>query len=99
MILEFCRLVLDRPGPTASGLVYLAETTGSDVPRVVARSSVFHPDVDLASHRRARDEIEAQLACDGWTPMTGQPWAVVGVRFQRLLRVDAGGLALLPASV
>jgi len=65
------------------GLVYLAETVGDGVPRVVARSSIFRPDLDLGSSLTAQAEIEAILARDGWQRAPEQPDVVVGVRFQR----------------
>ena len=84
MTFEVCRLVLDRPSPPGQyGLVYLAETISGGAPRVVARSAVFHPDIDPGEHDAARAEIEARLNSDGWERVPDQPSALVGVRFQR----------------
>src|SRR5262245_32998489 len=88
MSFEFCRLVLDRPStPCQGGLVYLAETISGGVPRVVASSAVFRPDIDMADHDAARAEIEALLKSDGWQRVPDQPMVVVGLRFQRPVRV------------
>jgi hypothetical protein len=86
MTVEVCRRALDREAPPGHGLAYLAESPRDGVPRDLARSSVFHHDVDLTSDRRAGAEIEAQLAADGWLPAPGQPAALIGVRYQRVRR-------------
>jgi hypothetical protein len=90
MSLEYCRLVLDHPpAPGERGLIYLAETVGGMTARVVACSSVFHPDVNLDQHIMARTEIETLLVSDGWERVPNQPAAVVGLRFQRRTPVAA----------
>ena len=100
MTFEVCRLVLDRPSsPSQYGLVYLAEIISGGVPRVVASSAVFHPDIDLGEHDAARAEIEARLNSDGWERVPDQPSALVGVRFQRPTAIDPTDRPVLLSAV
>ncbi len=60
MLLESCRIVLDRPrGASPDALIYVAESIDAAAPRVIATSSVFHPEIDAAAHRQALADLEA----------------------------------------
>jgi hypothetical protein len=84
-ILETCQLVLDRP---ASGephaLLYVAEAKTDAGRQPIAKSPVFHPDLDPTAHRVALAQLESHLAAEGWRRETAQPEVLIGVRFHRL---------------
>ena len=83
-ILETCQLVLDRPTHgDPSALMYVAEARTSAGSLPIARSAVFHPDVDPTAHRDALAQLELDLAAEGWHRETARSKALIGVRFHR----------------